>query len=78
MGNELQTYKVVEMTLGNPSLTQRIIFENRDDLEKANKEIDEGRDIYVLKEGIITKILHQKISVKVYNGEILLCAKEGK
>lgn len=71
----METYEVIEMTVGNKTDKEKIVFMNTDDLERAYKEIDEGRDIYVSKDGEVTRILHQMISAKIYNGQILLCAK---
>jgi len=49
-----------------------------DDMESAYKDVDNGRDIYIEKDGIVTKLLNQMISSKIYDGSITLSAIKGE
>lgn len=73
MGN----YNVDEYTLGKPS-ENRIIFKTVEDMNMAYKDLDNGNDISIVKDGVVIKLLHQLINTKVYDGTLLLCAKEVK
>ena len=77
MADEKSTYKVVDFSLGDKQEADMIIFATLADMEQAYKDIDIGRDIYIEKDGIVTKLLHQMISAKVYDGKIRLSAKMG-
>ena len=68
-------YKVEEITIGEKDIADKIIFKSIDDMESAYKDIDNGKDIYALKDGLITKLLHQMISTKIYEGSIQICAR---
>ena len=46
-----------------------------DDLEQAHREINDGKDIYVVLEDEIIKLLNQELSSKIYDGRIKLAAK---
>ena len=70
------TYQVEDFSLGEKTKGDFIIFKTMIDLEKAYKDIDNGNDIYIEKDGVVTKILHQTISGKVYDGTIRLGAKK--
>ena len=72
----METYKVVEFSLGSRIQGDKIIFKSIEDMERAYKDIDNGNDIYIEKEGHITKLLHQMISAKIYDGTITLSAKK--
>jgi len=68
-------YNVVDFSLGDKTEGDKIVFQSVDDLEKAYKDIDNGKDIYVVKDALVTKLLHQMISGKIYDGSIRLSAK---
>jgi hypothetical protein len=53
----------------------RIIFSNIEDLERAHKEINDGKDIYLVMGDQVIKLLNQEISSKIYDGRIRLAAK---
>ena len=56
-----------------------IIFKSLEDIEKAYEDIGNGRDIYIQEaDGLITKILNQAITSKIYEGTIKLSAKPRK
>ena len=74
----METYNVLEFSLGSKTQGDRIVFSSIDDMETAYKDIDNGKDVYIEKDGIITKLLHQMISAKIYDGNITLSAKKGE
>jgi len=69
------TYNVEEYTLGKPN-ENKIIFKTLEDMNAAYKDIDNGNDICIVKDGVIIRLLHQLINTKIYDGTLLLCAKE--
>ena len=69
------TYEVEEYALGK-TMENRIIFKSVSDMDAAYKDIDNGNDICIIKDGIVVKLLHQLINAKVYDGTLLLCAKD--
>ena len=72
----METYGVDEFILGDKQSANKIIFSSVDEMEMACKDIDEGKDIYLLgKDGNIIKILHQMVSSKIYDGQIIIGAK---
>ena len=73
----METYEVEDFSLGSRTQGDRIVFKSLEDMERAYREIDNGNDIYIEKEGYITKLLHQMISAKIYDGTITLSAKKG-
>ena len=72
----MKEYEVVEFTFGDKHTGDKIVFKSISDLEEAYKDIDNGKDIYVVKDGLVTKLLHQMISGKVYEGSIKLSARK--
>lgn len=73
----METYGVDEFVLGDKQSANKIIFSSVDEMEMACKDIDEGKDIYLLgKDGNIIKILHQMVSSKIYDGQIIIGAKK--
>ncbi|MFH1454202.1 MAG: hypothetical protein ABIH00_09555 [Armatimonadota bacterium] len=76
MEDHKKIYEVEEFSLGDKLKTDKIVFKTLEDLEQAYGDIDNGRSIYVSKDGLITKLLHQMISSKIYEGSILLSARE--
>ena len=74
----MKEYEVEEFSLGDKQSPDKIIFRSMAELEEAYKDIDNGNDIYIIKEGIITKLLNKMINMKIYEGSIQLGArKEG-
>ena len=73
----METYKVLEFSLGSKIQGDKIVFSSIEDMERAYKDIDNGNDIYVEKDEKITKLLHQMISAKIYDGSITLSARKG-
>lgn len=72
-------YEVEEFSLGDKIKGDKIVFQSLKDLEQAYKRIDNGGDIYLrTPDGLVTKILNQMINVKVYEGSIILCARQQK
>lgn len=69
-------YEVDEISIGQQG-GDRIVFKNKEDMEEAYRDVDNGNDIYVMKDGLITKLLHQMISAKIYEGKIQISAKVG-
>lgn len=72
----MKSYEVEEISLGDLDKGDRIIFKSHVDLEDARKEIDNGKDIYVLTEdGLETLVPHRMISAKLYDGSVKLSAR---
>lgn len=73
-----KTFEVKEFSLGAKDNPNKIIFASVEIMDDACKNIDEGKDIYLIDEkGDIIKILHQMISSKIYDGTIIIGAKQG-
>ena len=72
----VNVYEVEEISLGDKQEKNRIVFKSVSDMEKAYKDIDNGSAIYVVKDGLVTKILNQMVTSGVYEGKIQLCAKQ--
>jgi hypothetical protein len=53
----------------------RIVFSSIEELEQAHKEINDGKDIYVVMGDEVIKLLNQDVSPKIYDGRIRLAAK---
>ena len=76
MNENVRTFDVEEVSLGDKMKGDRIVFKTREDLEQALKEIDNGRDIYAVEEdGTATLLLNRMINTKVYDGSIKLSAR---
>jgi len=72
----MEVYDVEELSLGDKSVGDRIIFKSLKDMEQAYKDIDNGKNIYVkTDDGLITKILNQMVTSKIYEGSIKLSAR---
>ena len=67
-------YSVEELILGDKSQGDKIIFHTIDDLESAYRDLSDGKDIYVEKDGIITLLPQRMISGRVYDGTLVLTA----
>lgn len=75
----MMIFEVEELSLNVTGKADKIIFKNTRDLETAREEIDNARGIYVkTKDGLITSLAHRLIYQRVYDGSLLLCAKEDK
>jgi len=69
-------YHVQKLQLGDKLEGDCIIFSSIEDMEQAYKDIDNGKDIYVRTEdGLVTKLLHQMINTKIYEGSIKISAR---
>jgi hypothetical protein len=73
-----KVYEVEEFSMGSKHDADKIIFKSVDDMEQAYQDIDNGKDIYVVKDGLVTKFLHQMINAKIYDGTIQLSARKQK
>lgn len=72
----MEAYDVIELSLGEKTEGDKIVFKSIEDMESAYKDIDNGKNIYVKTEdGLITKILNQMVTNKIYDGSIRLSAK---
>ena len=72
---KIHTFHIQEMSLDQSSASQKIVFDTIEDLEQAHREINDGKDIYVILEDEVIKLLNQELSSKVYDGRIKLAAK---
>ena len=68
-------YAVEEYCLGRAS-ENRIIFKTLSDMEKAYRDVDNGNDICIVKDGVVVKLLNKLINTKLFDGTLLFCAKE--
>lgn len=72
-------YSVEELILGDKAKGDRIIFHTIEDLESAYRDLNDGKDIYVEKEEIVTLLPHRMIAGRLYDGTLVLTAmKTGK
>lgn len=71
-------YAVEELILGDKAHGDRIIFHTIEDLESAYRDLSDGKDIYVEKEGIITLLPQRMISGRVYDGTLVLTAMKSE
>jgi len=73
---QAKAYKVEEMRIGDKAQANRIVFATLEDMELAYKDLDNGKNIYVREpDGLVTKILHQMVSSRIYEGTLLLSAR---
>ena len=73
-----ETYMVDEFVLGEKLAANKIIFSSVETMEMACKDIDEGKDIYLLdRNGCLIKILSQMVTSKIYDGTIIIGARQG-
>ena len=68
-------FHIREMDMDQSSTAQKIVFDSIEDLEQAHREINDGKDIYVVLGDEVIKLLNQELSSKVYDGRIKLAAK---
>jgi hypothetical protein len=66
-----KSYKVESFRLGSKNQGDQIVFATIEDMEQAYKDIDNGRDIYIEKDGLLQPMLTSKI----YDGSIVLSAR---
>ncbi len=71
---ELKMFRIEEL-FHDDKQGDRIVFSSLDDLEKAHKEINDGKDIYLVMGDQAIKLLNQDVSAKIYDGRIRLAAK---
>ncbi len=72
----MEVYEIEELSLGEKDTGDKIIFKSINDMEQAYKDIDNGKNIYVKTEdGLVTKILNQMVTNKIYDGSIKLSAR---
>ena len=69
-------YSVEELIIGDKSGSNKIMFHNVADLDNAYRELNDGKDIYVEKDGVITLLPHRMICGRVYDGTLVLTAKK--
>ncbi len=72
--DEIRTFHIHQLHMDQNAATQKIVFDSIEDLERAHREINDGKDIYVVIEGEVIKLLNQELSSKVYDGRIKLAA----
>jgi hypothetical protein len=70
-----KTYLVESFRIGSKSEGDQIVFASIEDMEQAYKDIDNGRDIYIEKDGVCTKLLQPMLTSKIYDGTIVLSAR---
>jgi hypothetical protein len=73
-----KTFQVAEFSLGHKVEGDRIVFKSVEEMEQAHREIDNGKDIYVAKDGLVSKLLHKMVSPKIYDGTLRLSAQIDK
>jgi hypothetical protein len=76
-GMARKSYRVESFRIGNKEEGDQIIFASLEDMEQAYKDVDNGRDIYIEKDGVITKLLQPMLTSKIYDGRIVLSARVG-
>lgn len=72
-----KAYGVESFRLGSKSQGDQIVFASIEDMEQAYKDIDNGKDIYIEKDGIVTKLLQPVLTSRIYDGSIVLSARVG-
>lgn len=78
MANDnITTYEVSDFSLGLATKADNIIFLSVEELDEAYKDIDNGKDFYIKKDGVVYKILRSMVVGKIADGKITLGAKEG-
>jgi len=70
-----EPFKIEEITIGEKQEKDKIVFKSIKDMEEAYRDIDNGNDIYVEKDGYVTKLLHKMINTKIYEGKIQISAR---
>lgn len=67
-------YSIEELILGDKARGDKIIFRTIEDLESAYRDLNDGKDIYVEKEDIVTLLPHRMIAGRLYDGTLVLTA----
>jgi hypothetical protein len=67
-------YSVEDLILGDKLKGDKITFQTIEDLDSAYRELNDGKDIYVEKDGVITLLPQRMISGRVYDGTLVLTA----
>jgi len=70
-----KSYKVESFRIGLKGQGDQIIFASMEEMEQAYKDLDNGKDIYIEKDGVVTKLLQQMLTSKIYDGSIVLSAR---
>jgi hypothetical protein len=70
-----KAYKVDSFRIGSKTQGDQIVFASVEDMEQAYKDIDNGRDIYIEKDGVVTKLLQPMLTSRIYDGTIVLSAR---
>lgn len=77
----MKTFNVEKLSLGDKTLGRgdEIIFKTVEDLQEARTEVENGKDLYVMQDGVITALPYRMIYQKIYDGTIRMSAvtKEG-
>ena len=70
-------FEVTEISIGDKVKGDFIVFKSREDLIEAMKEIDNGRDIFVMEpDGTGTLLLNRVINPMVYDMRIKLSFRD--
>ena len=72
-----KAYKVESFRLGSKNQGDQIVFATVEDMEQAYKDIDNGKDIYIEKDGVVTKLLQPMLTSRIYDGSVILSARVG-
>ena len=70
-----KAYKVESFRIGSKNQGDQIVFATLEDMEQAYKDIDNGKAIYIEKDGVITKLLQPMLTNRIYDGSIVLSAR---
>lgn len=73
----MKIFEIEEFTFGIAGKTDKIIFKSIRDLDSANEEINNAKGLYVkTKDGLVTALSHRLLYQRIYDGSMLLCARE--
>jgi len=75
--SDKRIYSVEELILGDKVKGDKITFHTMGDLESAYRDLNDGKDIYVEKDGIITLLPQRMIAGRIYDGTLVLTALRG-
>lgn len=77
MTEKTPEFDVVEISIGDKVKGDFIVFKSRGDLISAMKEIDNGRDIFVMEpDGTGTLLLNRVLNPMVYDMRVKLSFRE--
>ena len=74
--SDLGSFKVESFSIGNKGEREEIVFLSIEDMLMAYRELDNGKDILLEKDGKLTLVKNSLVSEKVYSGVLLLSAKK--